>query len=269
MVGYLKTKRGYFYKLKKNGKKRISREKYNKKYKTRKNKKIIGGAEEPIEPIVPIEPIEPIVDSDIMYIDDLVCILRPDVKKGIIVWSNYTQPPGMDSLCNLGLKTGRQLQIEGVDFGRRVIHPYIFFRAPFYSRKIDYSTPENEIISSYGEDIGINPKVFIRVDPDRTFVFSSEIRTSSKWYGMVERFIYNSKKTLSRYLEIINNNMIIEKNVEPGKKIWYNLFTSEAVLFSDKANLEEPYNRVPINRNSEILVSIPHLTPDFFVLCTR
>jgi hypothetical protein len=44
MVEYLKTKKGYFYKLKRNGeKKRISQEEYNKKNKTRRNKKMIGG----------------------------------------------------------------------------------------------------------------------------------------------------------------------------------------------------------------------------------
>jgi hypothetical protein len=44
MVEYLKTKKGYFFKLKKNGeKKRISQGEYNKKNKTRKNKKMIGG----------------------------------------------------------------------------------------------------------------------------------------------------------------------------------------------------------------------------------
>jgi hypothetical protein len=44
MDEYLKTKKGYFYKLKKNGeKKRISRKEFNKKNKTRKNKKMIGG----------------------------------------------------------------------------------------------------------------------------------------------------------------------------------------------------------------------------------
>lgn len=44
MVEYLKSKKGYFYKLKKNGeKKRISQEEYIKKNKTRKNKKMIGG----------------------------------------------------------------------------------------------------------------------------------------------------------------------------------------------------------------------------------
>jgi hypothetical protein len=46
------------------------------------------------------------MDKDIMYQDDLVCILRPNIKKGIIIWSNYTQPPNMESLSILGLKTG-------------------------------------------------------------------------------------------------------------------------------------------------------------------
>lgn len=44
MVKYLKSKKGYYYKLKKNGeKRRISKKSYNLKNKTRKNKKIIGG----------------------------------------------------------------------------------------------------------------------------------------------------------------------------------------------------------------------------------
>ena len=119
---------------------------------------------------------EPIKENDIMYQDDLVCILRPDIKKGIIIWSRYIQPSDMDSLCILGLKTGEQLQSEGVNFNRNIYHPYIFFRAPYYSRSIDYSTIETEIISSYGEKIEMESRVFIRVDPDKTFVFSSEIR---------------------------------------------------------------------------------------------
>ena len=105
MVEYVKTKKGYFYKLSKNGeKKRISQEEFSKKQKkTIKNKNMIGGYGGP-----PIEP------SDILYQDDLVCILRPDVKKGIIVFTNYRQPPGIPSLCELGLKTGQQLRAEGV-----------------------------------------------------------------------------------------------------------------------------------------------------------
>jgi hypothetical protein len=207
-----------------------------------------------------------------MYKNNLVCILRPDVKKGIIVWTNFTQPPGMGSLCESGLKTGQQLQKEGIDFGRSKIHPYIFFRAPYYSRDIDYTSVETEINSSYGEgQIGINSRVFIRVDPDKTFVFSSEIRNEFKysvWYDKAETVIKKSKKTLSNYLEIINNNRKITENVTPDKKIWYNLFTSKAVLFPIAANPNEQYDHEPIEINSEILVSIPHLTKDYFVLCT-
>jgi hypothetical protein len=330
MVKYLKTKKGYFYKLKKNGeKKRISREEFNK---TRKNKKMIGGgkrSERSVEPSSrsrsrsgsspnsPIRspqkrirdeeqppdhmtPIQPINDEDIMYQDDLVCILNPHVKKGIIVWTHFTQPAGMDSLCNLGLKTGKQLQREGIDFGRSKIHPYIFFRAPYYSRDIDYTTVEREIHSSYGEgQIGTEPRVFIRVDPDRTFVFSSEIRaniptvyfhisdghlitkkelssTHSKFFmpSTDERYrkLYNeyynheinkSKKTLSEYLVIIKEN-----ELRPGPRT-YDLHSSRKVRKVLIDSSEYPYNQYPIERMSEILVSKPHLTPDYFVLCTE
>ena len=88
------------------------------------------------------------------------------------------------------------------------------------------------------------------------------------WYGKAENMINNSKKTLSKYLEIINNNKKIIENVKPGEKIWYNLFTSKAVLFPISAHPSEPFDDEPIERNSEILVSIPHLTSDYFVLCT-
>jgi hypothetical protein len=262
MVGYLKTKKRYFYKLLKTGqKKRYRKKNITKKNKTRKNKKIIGGDGEPIE------------EGDIMYQDDLVCILRPEVKKGIIIWTRYIQPPGLDSLCNLGLKTGRQLKSEGIEFGRGIFHPYIFFRAPFYSRRIDYSTPETEIISSYGEEGKIRtsylePRAFIRVDPDKTFVFSSEIRTEEFDYAMKEDFLNKSKKTLSKYLEIINKNLETEK-YKHGSKVAYNLISSEAESVPETFRERFPLNQYPINRTSEILVSIPHLTPDFFVLCTN
>ena len=258
MVEYLKTKKGYFYKLKKNGeKKRISQEEYNKKNKTRKNKKMIGG--------VPIE------QSDIMYEDDLVCILKPEVKKGIIIWTHFTQPEGMGNLCELGLKTGKRLREEGIDFGKIIFHPYIFFRAPYYSKNIDYTSVETEIISSYGKgQIGIEPSVFIRVDPDRTFVFSSEIRAKNP------ADIEKSKKTLSEYLRIIYTNSIIYNKLFPlsitKKQPAYNLFSSELTPIENDGikftKLEYPLINVPIERNSEILVSIPHLTPDYFVLCT-
>lgn len=249
MVEYLKTKKGYFYKLLKNEKMiRISQEEYIKKIKglVMSDKKINK--------------------KDIMYQDDLVCILKPNVKKGIIVWTQYKQPTGMDSLSKIGLKTGRQLHSEGIDFGRSKIHPYIFFKAPFYSTPIDYTSVKTEIESSYGE-LGTEPRIFIRVDPDKTFVFSSEIRVV--WWGYDEKFlnnlVNNSKKTLSDYLKIINNNRKIIESVEPNKKIMYNLFTSRAESFPSRTSPNEPFDKNPIEKNSEILVSVPHLTREYFV----
>jgi hypothetical protein len=270
MVKYLKTERGLFLQIKKNGKKNKTR-----KNKTRKNKKMIGGGGEPIEP------------GDIMYEDNFVRILNPHVKKGIIVWTNFKQPAKMDSLCESGLKTGRQLTKEGINFGKTNIHPYIFFRAPFYSRPIDYTSVEKEISSSYGErQMGIKSRVFIRVDPDKTFVFSSEIRNTNKhreFYMIDDVAIFKSRKTLSEYLQIISNNSKISKTVKPGEKIWYNLYTSEAEIFPSAEKLYNDeydetvydddavkilYDDLPIETNSEILVSIPHLMPNYFVLCT-
>jgi hypothetical protein len=219
---------------------------------------------------------EPIEKNDIMFQDDLVCILRPEIKKGIIIWSHYNQPLGMNSLCKLGLKTGKQLQSEGIDFGRTTIHPYIFFRAPYYSREIDYSTPETEIISLYGEgQLGIEPRVFIRVDPDKTFVFSSEIRgkyspqhnyNSPEYKKDMLMQLNTSKKSLTKYLMIIKQNE--ELKIEDDKKYLYNLYSSVKREFPKQYNLNYPWDHDSIEKNSEILVSIPHLTPEYFVLCT-
>ena len=215
---------------------------------------------------------EPIQQSDIMYQDDLVCILRPDVKKGIIIFSQYTRPPNTKSLSYLGLKTGEQLKREGIEFGRHKINQYIFFRAPYYSRDINYTSVETEINSSYREqETEIPQRAYIRVDPDKTFVFSSEIRDVFKhkvWYNNVEFQINNSKKTLSNYLDIIHSNMKIKESLKPGVKILYNLFSSKALLFPDRASPREPFDSEPIEINSEILVSIPHLTPNYFVFTT-
>ena len=201
-----------------------------------------------------------------MYQDNLVCILRPYIKKGIIIWSNYIQPPNMDSLLTLGLKTGKKLKEEGIDFGRSKIHPYIFFRAPYFSTNIDYSTIETEIISSFGHlERDNETKVFIRVDPDKTFVFSSEIRVN--FFNVTDTKIFDSKKKLSEYLTIIKTNLEIE-TLESNKnnKILYNLLSSKAKIFLNTINPGKLFSKAPINRNSEILVSIPHLTPDYFVL---
>jgi hypothetical protein len=199
-----------------------------------------------------------------MYQDELVCILKPEVKKGIIIFSEYTQPSKLDSLCCIGLKTGQTLQLEGVKFDRGVFHPYIFFRAPYCSREINYSTIETELISSYGQEIiGRTSRVFIRVDPDKTFVFSSEIRAhgNDSWSELNK-----SKKTLTEYLRIIKYNESIEDKFSLSQTNVYNLYSSKK-QYANSSFINYPLDETPIERNSEILVAITHLTPNYFVAC--
>jgi hypothetical protein len=202
-------------------------------------------------------------ENDVMYQDELVCILKPEAKKGILVFSHYVQPKNMESLCKLGLKTGLELSKNRINYERVTKHPYIFFRAPFYSRHIDYSTVETEIISSYGEIYTEN--IYIRVDPTKTFIFSSEIRSLRPQKKEIER----SKKLMTKYLDIIedNQNTLETQKVFKNNPV-YNLHTSKVDFFPNSTDIIYPFNMYNINRQSEILVSIPHLTPDFFVLCT-
>jgi hypothetical protein len=211
-----------------------------------------------------------------MFRDADVCILKPGVKKGVLVFTLYNQPTGLPSLCESGLKTGAQLKKEGVDFGRGVFHPYVFFRAPYLSNPPDYTTVESEIKSSFGERISDKPKMaWIRVDPDQTYVYSSEIRAvyrpdallgSAKYTSEMFSEVWRSRKTMTEYLRIIGENARMP--VEPGKKPVYNLFSSDVKLIPMKGKAIYPWNEEPINMNSEVLVYIPHLTPDFFVKCT-
>lgn len=131
----------------------------------------------------------------------MACILKPDVKKGILIFSDFTQPPNMDNLSKLGLKTEKQFQSEGVVFGRSKIHPYIFVRALYYSREIDYSTTVAEI-NSYGEwQIG-NIRVFIRVDPNKTSVFQVKLETYSNTLHSIIEKIWLYKIQKNHYLNI-------------------------------------------------------------------
>ena len=116
--------------------------------------------------------------EDIMFQDDLVCILKPEVKKGIIIWTQYQQPSGMDSLCTIGLKTAKQLHTENIQFDRAksVQHPYIFFRAPYLSNIIDYTSIDSEINSSYGPGKSNIPNIFCQL-PNNTSVSSKSVKT--------------------------------------------------------------------------------------------
>ncbi len=62
---------------------------------------------------------------------------------------------------------------------------------------------------------------------------------------------------MTNYLEIIDENS--KATIESDKKQLYNLVSSRLQLFPNTWNL---YN---INKQSEVLVRINHLTPNYFV----
>jgi hypothetical protein len=217
---------------------------------------------------------KPIINSkDILYSDTDVCILYPNVKKGILVFTHYTQ-----HVCTYytqpiymsGLKTGAQLQSEGINFGRTIIHPYIFFRAPYFSNVIDYTSIDTEIESSFGKIlITATTKIWIRIDPDKTYVYSSEIRARYNSYIYIndkEQEIIKSRKLMTNYLEIIDENSKV--NIDYCKKPLYNLLSSQVRVFPIAYHLQYPWDSNNININSEVLVRMPHLTPKYFVKCT-
>jgi hypothetical protein len=223
---------------------------------------------------------DPILPEDIVYQDKDVCIIKPGVKKGVLVFTDYVQPKGVPSLCESGLKSGAQLHSEGVNFGRVVYHPYILFRAPYLSDPIDYTSVDTEITSSFGAGaVDMPSRVWIRVDPDNTYVYSSEIRAKKPHYA-VEVDLQQSRKTLTQYLQILTNNQKIKNGIGPGMRPVYHLYSSmiisvvPIVPMADEDDYDaDPYAKYPfdnsdISRNSEVLVRLPHLTSDYFVKCT-
>jgi hypothetical protein len=270
------------YKMRSRRNKRAIRRAIQRNRKTYKTRKYRGGEVFSFPKVVP---------DDILFQDSDVCILKPDVKKGILIFSDYKLAPG--SLCESGLKSGEQLQKEGIEFGRSKIHPYIFFRAPYASRPIDYTSIDTEITSSYNKDLVNRASlVWIRVDPEQTYTFSSEIRAkfspqyrygSPEYTSALESEVYKSRKTLSNYLAILDANA--KKPVERYKQPLYNLITSELVTYvpyqmnsygnygdygfgSGFGANQYPLDTDDINMNSEVLVRMPHLTSNYFVKCT-
>ena len=101
-------------------------------------------------------------------------------------------------------------------------------------------------------------------------VYSSEIRTqhfdkdSSR---SIDTELKKCEKTLSEYLEIIKENEKIT-NTYKTHDIYYNLLSCRKVKYSKPSKAIYPLNTAPIERNSEILVEIPHLVSDYFVKCS-
>lgn len=218
---------------------------------------------------------EPDMDSDILFQDDLVCILKPNAIRGVLVYSSYSDKVNIQKD---GLKSGEMLQFEGISTGRVIHHSYIFFRAPYYSRQdsLEYSSLSEEIKRLYGS-IPLKNTAWIRVDPDQTYVFSSEIRStyipyytipfnSEDYHRAIKHELKKSKKTLTAYMDIIslNRQYIRQHGGNYTSQYMFHLYSSEVKEFPKSYRIQYPYNKHDVSRNSEILVRLPHLPVECF-----
>jgi hypothetical protein len=201
-----------------------------------------------------------ITDEDVKYMDSYVCILHPYVNKGVIVWHSYDKKDSVN-LEEDGIKSGYLLNRENNNYGRITHYPYIFFRAP-----------EKEYMD-IGEISKYTNRIYIRVDPDRTFVFSSEIRArfipkcyfpSQEYDHSIWKELLKSIKTLREYFFIVEENEKVN-DIDIDYKILYNLYTSKKCVIDKRCSWGYPYDNYNINCHSEIIIFIQHLTKDFFV----
>ena len=86
---------------------------------------------------------------------------------------------------------------------------------------------------------------------------------SFEYTNLMENELSKSKKTLSNYLSIIKENNKLEDEFE--KMSEYNLYNYKKSFRPINYDVEYPYIDYDVSKNSEVLVKIPHLTPDYFV----
>lgn len=216
---------------------------------------------------------ESVTDDDVYFQTNEVCILKPNVKKGIIIKHSYGDRALSDVMTD-GLRSGKNLKKNGIDFGRTRIHDCIFFRSPYLpildTQAIDRSSVQSEIITSFGT---IDKKcVYIRVDPTRTYTFSSEIRAKFKnphGSGMSDEkatdiAVNNSKKLLTKYFDVLEQNKHLTPTTQAPTAYW-NLFSSKKQYFPTVFPGQYPWDVCAIERNSEVLVKTGQLSSDSFV----
>ena len=214
-------------------------------------------------------------ENEIWYQDDRVCILHPDCVGGVLVRS---QVLGMSKseLLKEGLKSGKQLAAEGNPGKRKYQWPYIFFRAPYQPVSRDQSSCNAELaIAAYGDQEVDCTHIYIRVDPTKTYVYSSEIRTretsklSSGNEDDIQCEVEKSKKLLSWYFDVLEENQksLLPKPWDPKScfvhhsRYSWNLFSSELVL----DHTGYPFDDINVARASEILVELDVIPPHVLI----
>lgn len=126
------------------------------------------------------------IETDVVYQDDNICILKPTSTRGIVV---RTHIPA--NLCaqiwSDGLKSAKKMYNDkGIVPRVGFLWDNVFFRAPFHELNYDGPTDEDlldpiydhnyeQAYDAYDKAPDTQNFIYIRIDPDHSFVYSSEI----------------------------------------------------------------------------------------------
>lgn len=181
-----------------------------------------------------------------------VVMLKPDSNKGVLVGHRFD---GRFNVTTNGLRSGKGLKERNSSWDQRSrLHDVIFFRAPFYKDNARY-------VAEFSQG---GKCAFIRIDPERTYVYPSEVRATAQYYkdpNVINRF----RKPFSYYMKVIEDN-----ERRPGEAghpgVFYNMQTFEKIQLGPHASPRFPYTNIPIERSCEILVHADHISPDLLLI---
>jgi hypothetical protein len=213
--------------------------------------------------------------DDVLFEDMDICILRPDSKRGVLIFTNAKTP----AVCKEGLKTHEALGRAP----RKMTDPdhdkLIYFRAPY---RPDVSSFE----ASYGNTVeamaapmfggGGTTIVVLRIDPEKTFVYSSEARIKLPYAQFLQTRI-----PFTDYLKRIAGHAEMPYSNAKGEVVWGNILTYAKEYRPSMGGRmgfhTDPFRQpssatvweegTPVERMAEVVAKLPHIPPTWFVEC--
>lgn len=184
--------------------------------------------------------------SDILFQDRDVCILKPDSDRGILIYTISRPRFGGNTktVCQEGLLSYNELLKRHPEYKLKPRlglyinsnhNDLIFFRAPFTSDVNSFESSYNgespkDMLSKYSPETIVT----IRIDPDLTWVYSSEIRVMGSYSNLLR-----SRIPMRAYLEKLKT--MPKEYLKNGKNMYANIITYEKVFKNSK--------NVPVSRS--------------------
>ena len=205
--------------------------------------------------------------SDVLFENFDVCILNPTSPRGILIFTVRTSK----NICDEGIlsynevrrrypERGLQNRKSGIIDSRH--NDTIFFRAPYNSDTTTFETsydlkpPKEMLLKGISQSIAL-----LRIDPAKTFVYSSELRVVGNYYDL-----RRSRISMTDYLSRIRGHSTLP--LEYGEKMCSNLITYEKIAIDEFESCEYPYeDHLPIERMAEVLVELPRIPPEWLFSC--